>query len=75
MKWLLAIAAAAAIMLVRMPAEAGGAHREVVRSMGTAFCSEDARLVPVRHHGYMAESVSGWVYTCKNFDEPGKFAP
>lgn len=52
-------------------------HKEVVRTQGPlgAFCPEDMRLVPVKHHGYNAESVSGWTYTCRAWDDKGKMAP
>lgn len=64
------VAGLAVGLLMGMPMV--GAHerngREVVMAAGPAFCTEDARLVPVWHHGYRAESVSGWVYTCKAFD-------
>lgn len=58
------------------PAEGHKAnHREVVTTQGTAFCPEDARLVPVKHHGYKPERTGGWVYRCRNFEKPGRFAP
>ena len=50
-------------------------HKEVVRVQGVAFCPEDERLVPVKHHGYNAESVSGWTYTCQGFEIKKNFAP
>lgn len=50
-------------------------HRDVVQVRGYALCNEDERLVPIRHHGYVPERPSGWVYTCKPFDNKGKFAP
>lgn len=57
------------------PADAAGrVHKEVIQVEGTAFCTEDARLVPVWDRGYHPERVAGWVYTCKNFEERGKFA-
>lgn len=49
-------------------------HRDVVKVQGYATCPEDERLVPVRHHGYVPERQGGWVYTCKPFDNRGKFA-
>lgn len=53
----------------------GSNHREVVTTQGTAFCAEDERLVPVRHHGYVPERTGGWVYTCRNWEEKGRMAP
>lgn len=53
----------------------GGVHRDVVQVIGPSLCNEDERLVPVRHHNYGAERPSGWVYTCRPFDAPGKMAP
>lgn len=50
-------------------------HKEVIRSAGPAFCPEDERLVPVKHHGYNAESVSGWTYTCYPWEKNRKMAP
>ena len=59
---------------------AGGAdahssnHKDTINVRGYSLCAEDERLVPVRHHGYVAERASGWVYTCKNFEVKSDFA-
>lgn len=46
----------------------GNINKDAVRVEGYALCNEDERLVPIRHHGYNAESVSGWTYRCVNFE-------
>lgn len=52
----------------------GENHRDVITVKGTPFCVEDERLVPVKHHGYDSNRTGGWVYTCKPFDDKGRFA-
>lgn len=66
--------ALAVAALVVNTAEAHDVHRDVVQVQGYSLCNEDERLVPIKHHGYVPERPSGWVYTCKPFEAPGKFA-